>query len=93
MKMKDKINAILNTFRELQNQELIKDKESEQMQKISDMLGVLQNNEKYKDDTMKFDDIFNEITKLRYILSEKYIKIGVALERTNEGYYIGGNND
>lgn len=93
MKMKDKINTILNTFKELQNQELIKDKESEQIQKISHMLGVLQNNEKYKDDTMKFDDIFNEITKLRYILSEKYIKIGVALERTNEGYYIGGNND
>lgn len=82
--MKDKINIILNTFRELQNQELIKDKESEQIQKISNMLEKLQRKEKYKDDIAEFDNLFDEIINLRYVISEKYIKIGVAL---------GGNND
>lgn len=91
--MKDKIKLTLNIFRELQRQEMIKDKESNQIKKISDMLQVLQSDERYKDDILKFDDIFDEIIKLSDILSEKYIKIGVALERTNEDPYIGGNND
>ncbi|MGL5592423.1 MAG: hypothetical protein ACRDDH_00585 [Cetobacterium sp.] len=93
MKLKDKIKLTLNIFRELQKQEMIKDKESDQIKKISDMLGILQNDEKYKDDAFKFDDIFDEIIKSNGILSEKYIKIGVALERANEGLYIRGNNE
>lgn len=93
MKLKDKIKLTLNVFRELQRQEMIKDKESDQIEKISHMLGILQTDEKYKDDVFKFDEIFDEIIKLSDILSEKYIKIGVALERTNEGLYIGGTND
>ena len=93
MKLKDKIKLTLNVFRELQRQEMIKDKESDQIEKISHMLGILQSDEKYKEDTLKFDNIFSEITTLIDILSEKYIKIGVALERTNEGFCIGGNND
>lgn len=72
---------------------MIKDKESDQIEKISHMLGILQKDEKYKDDICKFDEIFDEVIALSYILSEKYIKIGVALERTNEGFYIGGNNE
>lgn len=93
MKLKNKIKLTLNTFRELQRQEMIKDKESDQINKISNMLGALQNDEKYKEDIFKFDDIFDEVRELIDIVSEKYIKIGVALERTNEGFYIGGNNE
>lgn len=93
MKLKDKIKLTLNTFRELQRQEMIKDKESDQINKISNMLGALQNDEKYKEDIFKFDDIFDEVRELIDVVSEKYIKIGVALERTNEGFYIGGNNE
>lgn len=89
--MTNNIEIILKTFRELQRQGL--GKEVVQMQKISNMLGMLQNDEKYKDDILKFDEIFDEMIELTYILAEKYIKIGVALERAEKEVDFGGKNE
>lgn len=79
MYMEKDIENALKIFREISMSELMKDKETEQMTKISKMIDSLNNGDR---ELMIFlDDVIKEVLELKEILIDKYIRIGICLER------------
>ncbi|MGL5624741.1 hypothetical protein [Cetobacterium sp.] len=79
MYMEKDIENALKIFREISISELMKDKETEQMTKISKMIDSLNNGDR---ELMIFlDDVIKEVLELKEILIDKYIRIGICLER------------
>lgn len=78
MYREEKIQMIENLFKEMVANELIKDKETEKLNKITKMLYSL--NEGKKVNSEDLDDIFKEILEFRDIVSSKYIRLGISIE-------------
>jgi len=79
MYMEKDIENALKIFREISISGLVKDKETEQMIKISEMIDSLNNGD--KELIVFLDDVLREISELKEILIDKYIRIGICLER------------
>lgn len=79
MYMEKDIENALKIFREISISGLVKDKETEQMIKISEMIDSLNNGD--KELIVFLDDVSREISELKEILIDKYIRIGICLER------------
>ena len=79
MYLEKDIQETLKIFREISSSELIKDKDTEQLTKIADMIYSLNTG----DDKLVtvLDDIIKEVLGYRDILADKYVRIGICLER------------
>ncbi len=73
------IKLLKDVLGELVTSELEKDKESIQFEKVSNLIGEIQ--ELNPNSSKLLDDLFKEVLALRDIVSEKYIKVGICLER------------
>lgn len=93
MYMEKQIQETMRIFREMSCSELIKDDEVKQFKKITEILESLNNRENKmtkildnlngtdKDRGIILDDLYKEILELRDIVADKYIRIGICLER------------
>ncbi|MGL5623185.1 hypothetical protein [Cetobacterium sp.] len=79
MYLEKDIQEMVKFFREMSSGELIQDKEVEQIKKISKMIDSLNTGDKKL--MIFLDDLIKEILELRDVLSDKYIRIGICLER------------
>lgn len=73
---------MMKLFRVMSSSELMQDKETEQIKKITKMIDYLNTGDKK---LMAFlGDLIKEILKLRDIFSDKYIRIGICLGRIKQ---------
>lgn len=79
MYIEEEIQKTIKLFREMSSGELMQDKEMLQIKKITEMIDSLNTGDKK---LMFFlDGLIKEILELRDILSDKYIRVGICLER------------
>ena len=79
MYLEKDIQETLKIFREISSSELIKDKETEQLTKITDMIYSLNTGDEKLMTVL--DDVIKEVLGYRDILADKYVRIGICLER------------
>ena len=78
MYREDDIQKTMKLFGEMSSSELIKDDEVKKLNEISKMLYSLDDK---KEQGQYLDEIYKEILIFRDIVADKYIRIGICLER------------
>lgn len=76
----ENLELIIDLMSELTNESIVKDNESIKLEKIYSDIGELQQKAK-KEDFNRYDDLIADIADVKRDMIEKYIQIGMALER------------
>lgn len=84
----DNIKLVTELMAELGNTGIFKDNENIKLEKIYSDIGELQQKAK-KEDSHKYDDLIVSIADLKRGMIEKYIQVGMALERAEEEKALG----
>lgn len=79
MYIEEEIQKTMKLFNELSASELIKDDEVKQLNKMTEIIEKLTTGD--TEQRIMLDDLFKEILEFRDIVANKYIRIGVCLER------------
>lgn len=84
----DNIKLVTELMAELGNTGIFKDNENIKLEKIYSDIEELQQKAK-KEDSHKYDDLIVSIADLKRDMIEKYIQVGMALERAEEEKALG----
>lgn len=84
----DNIKLVTELMAELGNTGIFKDNENIKLEKIYSDIVELQQKAK-KEDSHKYDDLIVSIADLKRDMIEKYIRVGMVLERAEEEKALG----
>lgn len=79
MYIEEEIQKTMKLFNELSSSELMKDDEVKQLNKITEIIEKITTGD--TEQRVILDDLFKEILQFRDVVADKYIRIGICLER------------
>lgn len=79
MYREDDIQKTMKLFSEMASSELVKDEEVKKLNKISKMIDSLNTGDRKQ--SQYLDELYKEILGFRDIVADKYVRIGICLER------------
>lgn len=79
MYREEDIQKTMKLFGEMASSELVKDEEVQKLNKISKIIDLLNTGDRKQ--SQYLDELYKEILGFRDIVADKYVRIGICLER------------